>query len=144
MPLVSAPRVLPSEVAVGDEKPSAPTGLAARGLRFWRNVAGPFELEIDELELLTEICRQLDLVELLESTLAADGPLVEGSRGQTRLHPVVQALNAGRQLLARQLAQLALPNSDDESIASPASAQARRAAQARWRNHTPRGRRGAA
>lgn len=103
-----------------------------------------FELERDETELLTEICRQLDLVELLESTLVAEGVITEGSRGQTRLHPAVGALNAGRQLLARQLAQLGLPDQADAAMASPASTQARRAAQARWRGHTPRTRRGAA
>lgn len=125
-------------------KPSAPKGLATRGRAFWKDVTLGFDLERDELELLTEICRQLDLVELLETTLTVEGVTTEGSRGQTRLHPVVQALNAGRQLLARQLAQLALPDTDDTALASPASTQARRAAQARWRGHTPRSRRGAA
>lgn len=125
-------------------KPGAPTGLGSRGADFWRDIAANFELERDELELLTEICRQLDLCELLESTLAAEGVMAEGSRGQTRLHPAVAALNAGRQLLARQLAQLGLPDQDEVTMASPASTQARRAAQARWRGHTPRTRRGAA
>lgn len=125
-------------------KPSPPTGLGKRGRLFWRDVTVGFDLERDELELLTEICRQLDLVELLEATLTAEGVTTEGSRGQTRLHPVVQALNAGRQLLQRQLSQLGLPDTDDSAVASPASVQARKAAQARWRNHTPRGRRGAA
>lgn len=124
-------------------KPSAPTGLGSRGRKFWRDVQAGWELERDESELLVEICRQLDLVELLETTLAAEGVTTEGSRGQTRLHPVVGALNAGRQLLARQLAQLGLPDLADTPMASPASTQARHAAQARWRGHTPRGRRAA-
>lgn len=130
---------------MGDtRKPGAPTGLGPRGRKFWRDVMAGWELERDETELLVEICRQLDLVELLESTLVTDGVTTEGSRGQTRLHPVVAALNAGRQLLARQLAQLGLPDQADTTVSSPASTQARRAAQARWRGHVPRGRRGAA
>lgn len=121
--------------------PAEPENLAARGRKFWRDVVAVYTLSRPELELLTEVCRQLDLVELLQATLTADGPVAQGSRGQTRLHPAVAALSSVRTVLARQIAQLDLPDPDGETIPSAAQVQARKAAQARWANHVPRGRR---
>jgi|SRR5262245_39448730 len=103
-----------------------------------------WDLERDEVELLTEICRQLDTVDALALTLAEQGVTAVGSRGQVRVHPLVAAVSGARALLARLVAQLGLPDQDAATLASPAQTQARRAAASRWRNHVPRGRRGAA
>jgi phage terminase small subunit len=107
-------------------------------------VTASWELERDERELLVEICRQLDTVDAMAATLAAEGPTAVGSRGQVRVHPLVPALNSARALLGRLVAQLGLPDQDAGTVPSARSVQASRAAQARWRNHVPRGRRGAA
>ncbi len=131
-------------MAVSDRKPSAATGLGPRGRRFWRDITASFELERDEIELLVEVCRQLDIVDGLAAALASDGMTTVGSRGQPRPHPCLVPLNSATALLARLMAQLGLPDSNASALASPASTQARRAAQSRWRNHTPRGRRGSA
>lgn len=125
-------------------KPSAPKDLGSRGRKFWLDITAAFELERDETELLLEICRAMDLADALAAVLAAEGHTTEGSRGQRVAHPVIAPLTTVRGQLSRMLAQLGLPDQDAVALASPASTQARRAAQARWRGHTPRGRRGAA
>jgi hypothetical protein len=103
-------------------------------------VHATWELNLDETELLVEICRQLDVVEALAAVLDANGVMTLGSKGQPVVHGAVAALTSARALLGRQLAQLGLPDPQGESVDSPRTAQARRAAQARWANHPRRGR----
>jgi hypothetical protein len=137
-------------VTVSDVFGSLPDGLQERGERFWRDVTARWELERDDIELLLEVCRSMDLAESLAAVLAAEGPMTVGSSGQPRPHPAIGALNATRSLIGRQLAQLGLPDEEGSTIASPLSAQTSRAAVARWRAHPSRatrmfgGRRGAA
>lgn len=122
-----------------------PVGLGSRGLAFWRAAADGFELAIDEHELLLEIARALDLAEALQRELDEHGVMAAGSAGQPVAHPAIASLNATRQVLGRLLAQLSLPGEDDEpTVISPASAQARKAANVRWQMERARqGRRGA-
>ena len=90
----------------------APAGLGARGRRFWGTVTADFELGPDEVELLVEVARQLDLVEALAADPEANPRTVLAARG----------------LAARLLGQLSLP----EGVASPGTVKARAAAGARW------------
>lgn len=125
-----------------------PEGLKDRGLRFWQDVAEGFELAVDERQLLVEVARQLDLVEELHQQVQRDGLMSSGSQGQPVLHPAIEKLQGGRQLVGRLLAQLGLPDEDDEpSVVSPATARARKAAETRWslerdRQNRPLGGRG--
>lgn len=115
------------------DSPSPPAGLGPRGSAFWARVAEGFDLAVDEHELLVEIARQLDLVEDLQARLVADGVMSIGSQGQPVAHPAIPQINTGRQLLGRLLAQLSLPNEDDEpTVLSPAQATAKKAAETRW------------
>jgi len=114
--------------------------LKARGRRFWKAVSAGYELNVDELELLTEVCRCLDDVEALAATVERDGLTVPGSAGQTRVHPAVGELRACRALVGKLLAQLGLPGPDGERLDSPVRARARAAANKRWAG----GRRGVA
>jgi len=115
----------------------APAGLKARGRRLWKAVTADFELNLSERELLTEACRCLDNCERLETALK-DAPLtVEGSRGQIVAHPLAGELRSERNLVAKLLAQLGLP--DDAADGSAwdglsSSQRARKAARARWDN----------
>ena len=109
-----------------------PRGLKGRGRRFWKAVTAGYELNVDELELLTELCRCLDDVEALAAAVDRDGLTVPGSSGQTRVHPAVGELRATRALLGKLLAQLGLPGPDGETLDSPARARARTAARKRW------------
>jgi hypothetical protein len=113
-------------------RPPAPKGLGERGRRFWRTVQGTYELEPDERELLVEVCRTLDQAEGLQALLERDGLTVEGSTGQTRVHPTVGELRALRALLGKLLAQLELPDPQGGALAAPLQARGRKAARSRW------------
>lgn len=114
------------------ETPEAPAGLAVRGRRFWTTVTGSYELDVAELELLTEASRAMDDCEALHLVIGAEGRTVAGSRGQPRAHPALAELRATRVVLGRLLAQLELPDVDGESLPSPVQARGRRAARERW------------
>jgi hypothetical protein len=116
------------------EKPAiAPPGdLRARGQAFWRAVDAGWVLNLDERELLVEVCHTLDTVEALQLVLDRDGVLTTGSTGQTRVHPAVGELRASRVVLARLLGQVGLPDSTNTAMPSATTARARRAARARW------------
>ena len=89
------------------------------------------ELRVDELELLAEACRQLDLLDALRE--AARPLVVDG-----RMHPAVVEARQVRVELRRTLAQLCLPDPEAEAeevppeVADFRSARARKAAVARW------------
>lgn len=101
-----------------------PDGLGQRGSAFWERVVDEYEPAIDDLELLTETCRTLDLVEELQGRLSEKG--------------VVTEIRLQRQLLARFLVQLGLPDEEGETMPSPASERGRRAAESRWAGHEKR------
>lgn len=112
---------------MSDEVP--PPGLTDAAAAFWREWLAVADLERPHDRVrLVEVVRAMSLIDRLEEQLASDGVMVPGSAGQLRLHPAVDALTKARTLLDRQLEHL-VPRSRPES---PASAKARRAAQARW------------
>lgn len=116
-----------------EDCPPPPDGLQDRGRRFWDAAVMVYDLGLDELELLAEVARELDVAEGLAGVLARDGLMVTGSTGQPRVHPAVSEARASRQAIGRMLAQLSLPTEDDEpAVISPTVARARNAAQARW------------
>ena len=98
-----------------------PKGLGKRGAGFWRAGVADFEPGPDDRELLLEVCRTLDLVEELQCRLGEKGMLVE--------------IRLQRQLLARLLIQLGLPDEEGAVMPSPSTSRARRAAEARWAGH---------
>jgi len=110
----------------------APRGLQTRGRRFWKDVTAGYALNVDERELLTEVCRSLDGCEALAAAVKRDGLTVAGSTGQLRMHPAVGELRATRALVGRLLAQLGLPDADGGTLDSPLRARARAAARKRW------------
>jgi hypothetical protein len=90
-----------------------PEDLAERGQAFWRNVVNRYELSVIELELVLEVARSLDLIEDLYRT--------GGSPAELRMQ---------RLAVGRLLGQLAVPVED--TIDSPMTARARKAAATRW------------
>ncbi len=115
--------------------PDPPGDLVAygRGRRFWRQVHRDHLLRADEVELLAESCRLLDLADQLRA-VADEGPLVVDGR----MSPVVVELRQVREQLRKTLGALALPDpasksgATDDEVASARSRKARRAARARW------------
>ena len=116
-----------------DPSPMAepPEGLAERGSALWCAVVGSWDLRDDELELLREIVRTVDMTETLAGIVACEGPTVT-VKGTTKTHPSMVELRMQRALLGRMLGQLALPNEDGSVLPSPLSARGRKAAQTRW------------
>ena len=90
-----------------------PNGLAERGEAFWSTVTSKWDLSPPELEILVEVCRTLDALEVLAGDKA--------KLSEARQHRLV---------LHRLLAALELP--EDDGIASPATLRARKAARTRW------------
>ncbi len=117
--------------------PRAPAHLRTRGRRLWRSIVEGFDLTQAEQDLLLEACRTLDIVESLEVALRDQPALVTGSRGQPVAHPLGSELRSERQLLAKLIAQLGLPDADAEGgewDGLSASQRARKAAFSRWQH----------
>lgn len=95
-------------------KPPADLVPRGRGRRFWRAMTAEYTLRVDEIEVLAESARMLDLLDVLRERVAEDGPVVDGSRGQVVVHPALVELRQVRQELRRTLGQLGIPDEADE------------------------------
>lgn len=116
--------------------PSAPAKLGTKARGLWAAVTKTYDLRVDELRVLEDACREIDLIERLEGELREAKLVVKGSMGQPVANPLVQELRQHRGVLARLLAGLKLPDSEDGRAAAAAadrSSSAREAAHARWR-----------
>lgn len=85
-----------------------------RGARFWSAAVGEYRLRCDELELLAEACRLLDLQDRLREAVEADGIMVSGSRGQLAVNPALTELRQVRHQTRLHLSALKLPDPDVE------------------------------
>ncbi|GAA1679659.1 hypothetical protein GCM10009745_24470 [Kribbella yunnanensis] len=113
-------------------KPRPPADLQAPGKAFWSRTVSTFELTDSEVQLLRAVCRLLDEIELLEAAIDRDGVVVRGSTGQIRVHPAVAEARGHRVAAARLIAQLALPDQDDNTVLTALQARSRRANDTRW------------
>ncbi|MEU0847726.1 hypothetical protein ABZ387_07125 [Streptomyces flaveolus] len=111
--------------------PDPPEGLGAKALVVWNEISGGYDLRVDELRVLEDACREIDLIERLEGELRGAELIVVGSMGQPVANPLVQELRQHRGVLARLLGWLKLPD-EEEPAKNNASASARQAAMARW------------
>ncbi|MGI8433750.1 MAG: P27 family phage terminase small subunit [Nocardioidaceae bacterium] len=112
-------------------KPRAPAGLSRRSGSFWRATVSAYDLSTSEVELLAEVCRCIDEIDLLQVALDAQGVTVTGSSGQPRVNPAVGEVRQHRLALARLVRQLALPT-DVAAKSTPNSQRASDAAKVRW------------
>lgn len=115
--------------------PTAPAGLGTRGRRYWRQILGQFELSDSEMQLLTEVCRCLDRLDLLDEAIRELGATVTGSQGQTVVNPAMTEARGQQALLHRLVAALALPDEDGTAVPSGHSIRGQRANAARWAGH---------
>ena len=105
-----------------------PMGLKTHGKRTWEAVTNKYELRTDELDILEDICREIDLINVLEKELK-DAPLMlKGSQGQDVVNPMVTELRQHRATKRSLWAALKLPDDD----AGMGANQQRDAAQSRW------------
>lgn len=127
-----------------ERRPAAPKGLDTAGKALWRSIHADldrsWELDARELHLLARAARCADELADLDAAVDRDGVTAVGSRGQPVVHP---ALAEARQLRLVQLRLLgAIEMADPQAAirsATPRQAQARKAAQARWRTRETAG-----
>lgn len=110
-----------------NEKP--PTGLRAKSRAFWAAAVKAYDFRLDELRVLEDACREMDLIDLMEKEQRGRPLTAKGSMGQEVAAPLVQELRQHRTALARLLVQLKLP---DEGGDAARSSAARELAMARW------------
>ena len=111
---------------------TTPAHLGAKARRMWRAITGTYELRADELRVLEDACREVDLIERLEEAMRGADLIVHGSQGQPVANPLVQELRQHRATLKALLGSLKLPDEDGRQAESRSSS-AREAANARWR-----------
>ena len=121
------------------EAPPIPNGLGKSGTNTWLALTAAFEFHAGELLVLEELCRTRDTIAMLEKQLAADGPMIRGSRGQPVMHPLLAQIGTFRTLCDRLTLSLALP-ADGERVGRRRSPAARQAANVGWQNAARRGR----
>lgn len=109
-----------------------PAGLTGNAESLWRDVVDAYELRADELRVLEAACREQALIDRLEAELVDAEMVVHGSQGQPVANPMVSEVRQHRMALRSLLGQLKLPDEDGRASENR-SAQAREAANARWR-----------
>lgn len=112
--------VTPGDRLVSDLTKGLPTRSGPNGVE---------RAEWNEIEsaLLEVARRQANDIAALEAQLEADGLIVTGSKGQSRMSPIVTELRLSRQALVRVLAELRMPDAGPLKNAAK-----QRAARARW------------
>ncbi|MFH8768272.1 hypothetical protein [Streptomyces sp. NPDC017958] len=123
------------EVLEGDfhPAPEPPSGLGAQAAQLWQDIVEAQELRSDELRVLEDACREVDLIERMHIELQTAPLVVKGSMGQDVANPLVQELRQHRGLVARLLGSLKLRDEEtEERDAQARQDQGRRAALTRW------------
>jgi hypothetical protein len=113
---------------VNPPKP-APKGLKPRGRALWRAVFAIYSLNPAEELILHELCRVADRLDCLNAELDAAEPVVRGSEGQPRAHPLFATVVEWEKVAELLSRRLALP---DDHLLVKRSASAARSANARW------------
>ncbi len=94
------------------DKPRMPPGLGPSGRRLWREITGQFGFDPAEVQVLGELCRQVDTVDALAAAVAEDGVMIDNASGGKKLNTAVTELRQGRLAVARLAAALRLPSDD--------------------------------
>jgi hypothetical protein len=98
----------------------------------WRRVFKDYEPNAAEIQILYELARVLDEIDVLSAVLAQSEPIVQGSTGQPRINPLYGELREHRKLADQLTLSLALP-AEGEQVGRRVSGSARAAAESRWR-----------
>jgi len=111
----------------------APEGLGERSLELWTKITEEHILRVDELYVLEAACREIDLIDRME-THQKDASLIgTGSQGQPVAAPLIAELRQHRKTFTDFMRQLHLPDVDGRAAQST-SDKARMAANVRWGN----------
>jgi phage terminase small subunit len=112
--------------------PKPPPGLKPRGRGLFKEITTIYRLDPGEIQLLIQACRTVDRIDAIDRTLAEEGLIVRGNRGQLpRSHPLLQTMHEAQRTLSRLIAELALPM-PGEQFGRRRSPQQKAAAETRW------------
>jgi hypothetical protein len=117
----------------------APRDLGTAGRALWRDAVREFTFSSVEFRLLYELCCVLDEIAAMRADLSEMGMVVSGSENQPRVNPLIAALTNHRKLADQLAVALSLPL-EGESVGRRRSAQAKIAADSRWRKPKSGGR----
>lgn len=111
----------------------APSRLGAAGRKLWQTITEGYDLREDERQALLAACRTVDELERLQAALKHVPAVVEGSKGQTRPHPLYAEVRAHRLALRQLLAAVGLQDPDaGVDLGAVRSNAGRQLARRRW------------
>lgn len=112
---------------------NAPEGFGPAAKTLWGDITRDFDLRADELVILEQACRTLDLIDRLQRAISDPNSHItaKGSKGQTIVNPLTQEIRQQRATLKTLLTGLGLNTVGDAGEGSR-SASARSLAMARW------------
>jgi hypothetical protein len=115
-------------------KPKMPANLGTEGKLIWTSITKAHDLGPDAVRILTDACREADIVQRLEDELRDSPLMVTGSQGQLVASPLVSEVRQHRSVLSALLKALRLPVTADVArmAEQETSEKARAAARARW------------
>jgi hypothetical protein len=94
------------------------------------------DLRPDELAALAQAASTVDELERLQAALANAPLTVSGSKGQPRPNPLLDEVRRHREVLARLLARIEVPDDDAEAEQDrKASSNRQASALRRWQNY---------
>jgi hypothetical protein len=109
------------------------------GIALWHKLTREFVFNSAELALAHQLCTTIDEIAAMKADLNEMGTVVAGSSKQPRPNPLLDKLVQHRKLADRLVVALGLP-AEGEAVGRRRSAQAKQAADARWRKPKSRGR----
>ena len=117
-----------------------PSGLIrdGHGQRLWRDLTAKWEFTESEYRLLEAACHTADRI-TRERRAIGDQLTVKGSQGQIVAHPLLSQLRADEEHLAKLLARIDMPESEQESRDGEGDRSARMRAVVNSRWHTAYG-----
>ncbi|RYF61526.1 MAG: hypothetical protein EOO27_01705 [Comamonadaceae bacterium] len=87
----------------------APAGLSAEARALWNSTNDEYSFETAaDFTLLRQLCETLDRLRQIQAELKTGGLMVEGSTGQMRLNPLLQAEEAARRTILAHVRALRL------------------------------------
>jgi hypothetical protein len=115
-----------------NDAPPVPEGIGERGGAFWLAAQAGLEFDARETDLLLEICRILDTIDLLALAIERDGVMLTGSQGQRVVNGAVAEMRQQQAAYARLVTQLNMDGAEGAEMKSPRGASASATAKRRW------------
>ena len=97
--------------------PPKSDGIGPRGRRAWRDLVSRYEFDDDEVDILREMARCVDRLDLLDAEIVENGMTSLGSMGQVVANPALAEARQQQALLVRLRKALRL--TERKNVAAP-------------------------